>query len=145
MSRNGFAISSLHSRALARELTVVMPLHPRTRKALGSAALAPVPNLLLMEPVSYLDMLLLESEARVILTDSGGVQKEAYFFRVPCVTLRDETEWVETVHTGWNTIVGTRMDAILNAGLEPKPGDTDSRPFGTGDASEKICEILIRS
>lgn len=131
--------------ALARELTVVMPLHPRTRRALESAALAPVRNLLLIEPVSYLDMLLLESEARVILTDSGGVQKEAYFFQVPCVTLRDETEWVETVHTGWNTIVGTRMDAILKAGLEPKPGDPDSRPFGAGDASEKICEILIRS
>jgi UDP-GlcNAc3NAcA epimerase len=132
-------------RAVARELPVVLPLHPRTRKALESMPVAPIPNLIVIEPVSYLEMLLLESEARVILTDSGGVQKEAYFLRVPCLTLRDETEWKETVETGWNKVVGTRMEAILKAALEANPGDTDKHPFGTGTASQKISDILIRS
>ncbi|MGQ9756201.1 MAG: UDP-N-acetyl glucosamine 2-epimerase, partial [Desulfotomaculales bacterium] len=95
---------------LAQEgLTVVVPLHPRTRNALSPLSLTPDPsprNLLIIEPISYLDMLMLEKNARVILTDSGGVQKEAFFFRVPCVTLREETEWVETVAAGWNTLVG---------------------------------------
>jgi|Deesub1362A_J573_1020465.scaffolds.fasta_scaffold01134_3 UDP-N-acetylglucosamine 2-epimerase len=104
-------------------LTVVVPLHPRTRNALCSLPLTPypstpypsTPNFLTIDPVSYLDMLILEKNARVILTDSGGVQKEAFFFRVPCVTLREETEWVETVEAGWNTLVGCDPDRILQA------------------------------
>jgi UDP-GlcNAc3NAcA epimerase len=130
---------------LAREIPVVLPLHPRTRKALELFGIVPARNLLLIEPAPYLDMLLLESEAKVILTDSGGVQKEAFFFHVPCVTLRDETEWIETVQTGWNTTVGTQVEAILAAARKPVSSNATSFPFGTGVAAQTVCDILIRA
>jgi UDP-N-acetylglucosamine 2-epimerase len=94
---------------------VVFPIHPRTRKALSNHRIAIPSNVLMLDPVSYIDMLMLEMNARVILTDSGGVQKEAHFFRVPCVTLREETEWVETVETGWNILAGVDQNKILKA------------------------------
>ena len=86
---------------------VIVPLHPRTQKKLNNSETYQLNDLVLIEPLSYLDMLLLEKQAKVILTDSGGVQKEAYWFEVPCVTLRNETEWVETVETSWNYLAGT--------------------------------------
>lgn len=97
--------------------SVVWPVHPRTRQKLSPADLEMIKGsgLKLINPVSYLDMLLLEMQARVILTDSGGVQKEAMWFKVPCITLRDETEWVETVESGWNQIAGGDQKAILRA------------------------------
>lgn len=133
--------------ALAQEgLPVVVPLHPRTRNALSSLSISQsLPrDLLIIEPVSYLDMLILEKNARVILTDSGGVQKEAFFFRVPCVTLREETEWVETVETGWNTLVGSNPERITQAALEARPGIESAWPYGDGRAAERIVQILIR-
>ena len=100
---------------------------------------------MVIESASFVEILLLEGEARVISTDSRGVQKEAYLFRVPCVTLLDETEWDETVETGWNKVVGaTRMKAIRQAALDANPDDTGICPFGTGAASQKICNVLIR-
>ncbi|MBC7220186.1 UDP-N-acetyl glucosamine 2-epimerase [Candidatus Bipolaricaulota bacterium] len=133
---------------LAREgLTVVVPLHPRTRNALSSLSLTPDPspcNLLIIEPVSYLDMLVLEKNARVILTDSGGVQKEAFFFRVPCVTLREETEWVETVEAGWNVLVGGDPERILQAALMAQQGEETTWPYGNGRAAERIAGFLER-
>ncbi|MBC7221581.1 UDP-N-acetylglucosamine 2-epimerase (non-hydrolyzing) [Candidatus Bipolaricaulota bacterium] len=123
--------------ALAQEgLPVVVPLHPRTRNALSSLSISQsLPrDLLIIEPVSYLDMLILEKNARVILTDSGGVQKEAFFFRVPCVTLREETEWVETVETGWNTLVGCAPERIVRAALEAQEGIGCAWPYGDGRA-----------
>jgi len=96
---------------------LIFPVHPRTRKLVDSLRPAHE-NLLLINPVSYLDMLKLERNARLILTDSGGIQKEAYWFRVPCVTLREETEWVETVERGWNRLVGANTDRIIKGSLE---------------------------
>lgn len=121
---------------------VVVPLHPRTRKALASLPMEVPDDLLLIDPVSYLGMLILEKNARVILTDSGGVQKEAFFFRVPCVTLREETEWVETVETGWNVLVGSDPERICQAALEAQPGVEAAWPYGDGRAGERIVQWL---
>ena len=124
--------------------TVVFPTHPRTQKALKHWGFCPNSNIRLIEPVSYLDMLVLEKNARLILTDSGGVQKEAYILGVPCVTLREETEWVETVEAGWNILVGANREQIVAAVRNFKP--TGERPplFGDGNASRRIVEILTR-
>ena len=95
-----------------------------------------------MKIVSYLNMLVLEKNARKILTDSGGVQKEAYIFKVPCITLRENTEWVETIEDGWNVLVGANDDAIIKManGFEPKGEQRDV--FGDGKAGEKIKEVI---
>src|SRR5699024_10786780 len=97
---------------------VFLPLHPRTRNKLDSYGLLEIlenaSHIVLAEPVSYLEMLLLEKHASAIVTDSGGVQKEAYFAKVPCFTLRDETEWVETVEIGWNRLVNPLNDNLVN-------------------------------
>ncbi|MCD6172020.1 MAG: UDP-N-acetylglucosamine 2-epimerase (non-hydrolyzing) [Thermoplasmata archaeon] len=128
-------------------LSVVVPLHPRTRNALSSLEPNPlsyIPAFLrLIDPVSYLDMLVLEKNAKVILTDSGGVQKEAFFFKVPCVTLREETEWVETVESGWNTICGgSNVKQITQAAVNAQPGIRNSFFYGNGDSAKKIVTIL---
>lgn len=131
----GAALSSL-------EATVLLPLHPRTRKALEGSGLAFGDNVKVVEPVGYLDMLILEKNARLILTDSGGVQKEAYFFAVPCVTLRQETEWVETVEAGWNVLVGADRRKIVEAVRSFHPRGERANLFGDGQASVKVVEIL---
>ena len=94
----------------------------------------------LIEPVGYLDMLLLEKNAKKILTDSGGIPKEAYILKVPCITLRENTEWVETVEDGWNVLVGADKERIIKKAndFEPEGGQRDV--FGDGDASKKIVE-----
>ena len=122
--------------------TVVFPVHPRTRKAMREAGISPGSNVLAADPVSYLEMLALEKHARAILTDSGGVQKEALWFGVPCITLRDETEWVETVELGWNTLAGTDPDRILAALDKPKPSAPPPPVYGDGRASERIAAVL---
>lgn len=120
---------------------VVFPVHPRTRVLLQSLAIPP--NVRLLEPVGYLDMLVLERHAHRILTDSGGVQKEAYFLEVPCVTLREETEWPETLVGGWNVLAGADPDAIAAAWRRPRPGTAPPPVFGAGDAGERIAQILL--
>jgi len=122
-------------------LPVVFPLHPRTAKKLRRLGVA-LNGVRVLEPVSYLDMLVLEKNARVILTDSGGVQKEAFFFRVPCVTLREETEWVETVEAGWNTLVGCDPKRIVQEALEARVGVESVWPYGDGRAGERVCRVL---
>ena len=128
---------------------IVLPLHPRTKNTLGSHLAEEMGKVIVTDPVPYLDMLTLEDNASLILTDSGGVQKEAYFFGVPCVTLRDETEWVELVETGWNQVVGADpkmiSDAIgafeaRNAQLPPGRSKT---LYGDGHAAQSIVELLI--
>jgi len=122
-------------------LSVILPLHPRTRKQLNALGIHPK-KVQVLDPVSYLDILVLEKNAQVILTDSGGVQKEAFFFRVPCVTLREETEGVETVETGWNTLVGFDPERIVRAALEARPGIESVWPYGDGRAAERIVLCL---
>ena len=126
---------------------VVLPCHPRTERCLRDGGLwnKIAGHVKVIKPVGYLDMLVLEKNAKKILTDSGGVQKEAYIFRVPCITLRDRTEWVETVEDGWNVLVGADRDEIVKmAGKFEQPLDTHTERFGRADASERITEILER-
>lgn len=132
---------------LSRDIAVVVPVHPRTRKALARSGWRATGALRLVDPVGYLDMVMLERHARLIATDSGGVQKEAFFYRVPCATLRTETEWVELVETGWNTLVPPtsaglvyrRLRGILR-GFRPPRGN--QRPYGDGRAAEAIVKRL---
>ncbi len=128
---------------LARlEECVVFPVHPRTRISLTEMGYSPASNLKLSDPVGYLDMLMLEMNARRIITDSGGVQKEAYILGVSCVTCRAETEWTETVDTGWNVLAGSDPERILEAVLRPPPGEDRPPIFGDGHATERIVELL---
>ena len=122
--------------------TIVLPLHPRTKKFVSDYGLTFNENIKIIEPIGYLEMLMLESNAKKIVTDSGGVQKEAYFMGKPCITMRDETEWVETVEVGWNVIVGTDKYAIIDAINNFNPKGEQKLIFGDGKASEKIVELL---
>ncbi|MBL8306978.1 MAG: UDP-N-acetylglucosamine 2-epimerase (non-hydrolyzing) [Rubrivivax sp.] len=131
---------------LAATLPVVWPLHPRTRGVLqAQGVLATLPAALrVVEPVGYLDMVQLEKHASLVATDSGGVQKEAFFHRVPCVTLRDETEWVELVDSGWNRLAPPRDAATVAAALHAAIGSRgrDVQPYGEGDAAQRIVARL---
>ena len=124
---------------------VVFPCHPRTRKRLEDLHLwdRVESSMQVINPVGYLDMLLLEKNAQKILTDSGGVQKEAYMLQTPCVTMRDETEWVETVEDGWNRLVGSDRNAIIEAAGNFKPVGVQRDVFGSGEASQKMIEEII--
>lgn len=122
---------------------VILPLHPRTRRRLGEFGL-PVPeNIAVTDPVGYLEMIWLESHAAVIATDSGGIQKEAFFFQIPCVTLREETEWVETVEAGWNFLAGCNGALIAEAISALGPGHRSGSLYGNGMAASSIVDILI--
>lgn len=131
---------------VSRDITVVLPLHPRTRRILESDNLLKKlsQSIRLCDPVGYLDMLMLEKSAQVIVTDSGGVQKEAFFHKIPCVTLRTETEWAELVELGWNVLLPPKdpveMGHVIRSviGRQGRMG----APYGNGDASKKIVEIL---
>ena len=130
------------------EERIVFPVHPRTRKKLleMDVSLGPMPsNVEFVEPLGYFDMLVLEGNARAVVTDSGGMQKEAYFLGTPCVTLRYETEWVETVNAGWNQLVGVDPKAILEALKKPEPPKEHSPLFGDGQAASKIVHVLQMS
>ena len=123
---------------------IIFPVHPRTRRYIAALdADFDHSNIKMIAPVSYLDMLALEQHARLILTDSGGVQKEAYFLAVPCATLRPETEWVETVQTGWNLLVNADVEQIVRAANAHQwPAQSPQPVFGDGRAAEKISKIL---
>lgn len=126
---------------------VILPLHPRTKKMMKVyRLLSKFKNIKFIDPVSYLDMLQLERSAKAILTDSGGVQKEAYWFKVPCFTLREETEWVETVEGGWNVLVGMEAKKIVEGIRNFKEEKKFSLKgiFGNGKASEKIVRNLMK-
>jgi UDP-GlcNAc3NAcA epimerase len=131
---------------VSKDTPVVLPLHPRTRKLAAEYGLGDaLARLIITEPLSYLDMVALEKSASVIATDSGGVQKEAFFYRVPCVTMRDETEWVETVAAGWNTLVGADRDKIVAAIRSARrPEGFGAAPYGDGNASRIIAQTLAK-
>lgn len=133
---------------LAKELTIVFPIHPRTREALLRYRLLPglADSITFLEPLGYLDMVALEKNARLIATDSGGVQKEAFFYRVPCVTLRDETEWNELVELGWNRLAPPRDAKTLVAALLSAlhaPRGVEANPYGDGHSSQLIAKSLL--
>lgn len=134
---------------VARCIPVVLPMHPRTRKRLKFLDIGENSwsGLHIVEPVGYLDMVCLEQTAALIATDSGGVQKEAFFYRVPCVTLRDETEWVELVALGWNrlqppidpeSVAATILAAVGTKGR-------DAMPYGDGRTAEHIARVLMEA
>jgi UDP-GlcNAc3NAcA epimerase len=122
--------------------TIFFPAHPRTRKALTRIGACFSAHVKLMEPVSYFDMLVLEENARLIATDSGGVQREAYFLGIPCLTLRDETEWIETVEAGWNKLVGTEPGRVIDAWFGFVPPAERPPIFGDGTAAQRIVQVL---
>lgn len=121
---------------------VVFPAHPRTVAALKKLDHDLSANVRTIDPIGYFDMLVLEENARMIATDSGGVQREAYFMSIPCLTLRDETEWLETVHTGWNKLVGVEQSRVLQAWKDFSLPQEHPPIFGDGTASHKIASIL---
>jgi UDP-GlcNAc3NAcA epimerase len=123
---------------------VVFPVHPRTRKNLAAFGLWDRlrTKVQAIDPVDYLDFIALLISAAKVVTDSGGVQKEAYFFGIPCVTLRHETEWIETLEDGWNALVGTETEDILDAIERFNPKGTKSKSFGDGHAAERIAKVL---
>ena len=126
----------------ALETLVLFPVHPRTRKALAALNYTLSPRIRLLDAVGYLDMVMLEESAQMIMTDSGGVQKEAYWLGVPCITLRDETEWVETVEAGWNVLVGTDETRIVDAARAFVRPDSRRPLYGDGRAAERCIEVL---
>ncbi|SDT96818.1 non-hydrolyzing UDP-N-acetylglucosamine 2-epimerase [Desulfobacula phenolica] len=148
---------------------IIFPMHPRTKKYINDLELSykiktpgPDSNIRIIDPVGYLDMLMLEKNAKAVFTDSGGVQKEAFLLGVPCITLRDETEWVETVQAGWNILTGADSEKILRAYSVMAESDKQSAPFseflnedvsgnnsksdcyGDGHAAEKIIDIMLK-
>ena len=152
----GYALATVHREANTRqpalgrivdalnalEEPVVVPLHPRTAGAIESSGLRLEGHVHPRPPAGYLDFAALASQARVILTDSGGVQKEAYWYEIPCVTLRENTEWVETVQTGWNRLVGTDPGTIVSATREAGPGPEHPPLYGDGHAADSIADVL---
>ena len=153
----GFTLATVHRAAstddrahlgsimtgLARlETPVILPAHPRTRKLLSAYGLTPAPQVRLIEPLGYLDMLTLTARASRVVTDSGGLQKEAFLLGTPCVTLRDTTEWPETIAVGWNTLVAFDPDALLAAWSAEPPARPSVNPYGDGDAAQRIAASL---
>ncbi|HEY1358486.1 MAG TPA: UDP-N-acetylglucosamine 2-epimerase (non-hydrolyzing) [Thermoleophilaceae bacterium] len=120
---------------------VILPLHPRTRTKIEAAGLSAPANVELRDPVTYSEMLVLERDAVAVATDSGGVQREAYVWGVPCVTLREETEWVETVELGWNTLVGVDPKRF-RAALDRRPPAERPPIFGQGHAADAIAVLV---
>jgi len=120
---------------------IVLPIHPRTRKIIANIIHLPE-NVRILDPVGYLQMLYLTMHAGKVLTDSGGLQKEAYFLGKQCITLRTETEWVETLHDNWNTITGADPDKILEAIRLTAPSSSQNLSFGNGRAAQAIVEKL---
>ncbi len=122
----------------------IFPIHPRTRKKLAEHNVVFEPHILLVDPVGYLEMMELELRCCFVVTDSGGMQKEAYFFKKPCITLRDQTEWVETVESGWNRVVGCDHTQIVGALSQVSIPTEQPDFYGGGEAGKAIASVLSR-
>lgn len=125
-------------------LPVLFPMHPRVKAALRAHQLHLPANVRALEPLGYASLIGLAGEARAVLTDSGGLQKEAYWLGVPCVTLRDDTEWIETVEHGWNVLAGANADRIRSAAAAPSRPAVRPALYGNGHAAEQIVSLLTR-
>ncbi len=146
-------LRSIMAAFAALDRPVIFPAHPRTRKFLEQYGITPEPisNVRLIEPLAYLDMLRLLAQAAAVLTDSGGVQKEAYILQIPCITLRENTEWVETVEDGWNMLAGADTDRIIAAvgqmtgesrDQQNEHSGSHSAHYGDGTAADAIRRII---
>jgi UDP-GlcNAc3NAcA epimerase len=133
--------------ALAEESKILFPAHPRFKKLMAERGIEFHRNVIVTAPLGYFDMLSLEKSAALILTDSGGVQKEAFFLETPCVTMRNETEWTETVESGWNILTGAFGEKIISAAkylMRHKPPEPHSPgPYGDGKSAAKILDKLL--
>ena len=138
-------LSSLLTSLEKSPIPLIFPIHPRTLKLLSEFNLKHHPTIRPIDPVGYLDMMLLEKNAKVILTDSGGIQKEAYLHQVPCLTVRPETEWVETVEDGWNTLVNDRIEELPELIQSPPIPIRNKSHYGDGQAADIITKILKES
>ncbi len=130
---------------VARDIPVLLPLHPRTSSRIEAAGMHISPDIKIIEPVGFLDMIALERKSALVVTDSGGVQKEAYFQRVPCVTLRDETEWTELIDTGWNCLCPPVSGQVIAEMVRARIGTVgeDLALYGTGNVSQRIVEQIV--
>jgi UDP-GlcNAc3NAcA epimerase len=122
----------------------VFPVHPRTRKILEQRRLTPGNHVEMIDPVGYLEMIAYENACSAVLTDSGGVQKEAYFFKKPCITTRDSTEWVELADSGWNTLTGADTEKIISAVKNAAAPSEYPDLYGDGHCAEKIIAEIRR-
>ena len=132
---------------IAEREPVIMPVHPRTRKMIDEHNLGNhLKNVLLIDPLSYMDMHALIMSASKVITDSGGVQKEAYFYRTPCITVRDETEWPETIELGWNRLCKINSEDLLSTwAVSVAPQESGASPYGAGNSAEIILEEMMTS
>ncbi|MGG0718527.1 UDP-N-acetylglucosamine 2-epimerase (non-hydrolyzing) [Robertmurraya massiliosenegalensis] len=125
---------------------IIIPIHPRTRKMMKEYQIfeTQFTNLHFIEPLNYFDMLALVHDAKGVLTDSGGLQKEAYLLKTPCITLREETEWIETVAAGWNCLVGRDSSKIMEAVKNLRVPQEHPLLFGDGQTSKRMCKIILQ-
>jgi UDP-N-acetylglucosamine 2-epimerase len=145
-TKNAERLREILRAAQSLDSPVLFPIHPRTQKVLAGAGISVNGNVRPSAPLGYLDMIAMEKHSRKILTDSGGVQKEAFYLSVPCVTLRETTEWPETLELGANLVVGTNSEKIREAALAPQNfRSLSGTPYGDGTASKKIVNVLLSS
>jgi len=142
---NNQRLQNILSAFTALNEPVVFPVHPRTRKLLQETGYQPPENMKLIDPVGYFDVIALEKSARLLLTDSGGMQKEAYWLKVPCITLRDETEWIETVELGWNILTGADRDRIVETARMFKTPSDHPPLYGDGQSAAHCLKALPAS
>jgi UDP-N-acetylglucosamine 2-epimerase len=135
-------IASIFSGISRSPLPVVFPVHPRTLKTMKDRNVSLPGNVIPCEPVGYREMTALVNAAEFVLTDSGGLQKEAYWAGKPCVTLRDETEWTETVESGWNILTGADTDRIAAALASPPAGSSRPQLYGDGKSAERMVSYI---